>query len=147
MPKRGDLHYADVAGSETRGREQFKRRPWVIVSSNRLNNSLETVIAVPLTTQLQKHSEQARVFRVLVPKNEVVPEPGFSVVGPFEIDPLPAFRAQDSVALTEQVRVLDSSKTRPQPSRNGQFAHYGRDPTSLPCPRLLNGSALWRSIG
>jgi mRNA-degrading endonuclease toxin of MazEF toxin-antitoxin module len=99
MPKRGDLYYAEVAGSEARGREQFERRPWVIVSSNRLNNSLETVIAVPLTTQLRKHSEQTRVFRVLVPKNEIAPEPSFS--------------PQDSLALTEQVRVLDSSRLDP----------------------------------
>src|SRR5258708_3311335 len=27
MPKRGDLYYAEVAGSETRGREQLERRP------------------------------------------------------------------------------------------------------------------------
>jgi mRNA-degrading endonuclease toxin of MazEF toxin-antitoxin module len=52
MLKRGDLYYAEVAGRETRGREQFERRPWVIVSSNPLNRLRETVIAVPLTTQL-----------------------------------------------------------------------------------------------
>ena len=122
--KRGELYYAEVLPEETRGHEQHKIRPWAIVSSNRLNSSLTTVIAVPLTTQIRKYQQDARVFRVFVPKLEISAEPGC----------LP----QDSVAFGRTGPRLGFVEASARQSWQPQSARDGGDfsRTSV-CPRLV----------
>lgn len=90
-PQRGDIFWAEVLKSETRGSEQFNRRPWLIVSKTILNSRIPVVVAVPLSTRVEK---QNRWFRILVPAREKTAESGTNGC------------PGDSLALTEQIRVL-----------------------------------------
>jgi len=91
-PRKGDLYWAEIRAGQAAGSEQFGRRPWVIVSSDYINAQLPIVIAVPLSRQT--HKQQHRAHRILVPTGEMIQDPqSNSTLG-------------DSIALTEQVRVL-----------------------------------------
>ena len=48
-PKRMEIYYADLIKSE--GSVQYGHRPVLVVSNNIANNSSQTVIVVPFTTQ------------------------------------------------------------------------------------------------
>lgn len=93
--RRGDVLKLDVG--TTVGSEQGGYRPWVIVSNDRLHSSLPIVIAIPLSTRVHKRN---RAHRIFIPAQEIVPEANES--------PL-----QDSIALTEQVRVLSVDRLPP----------------------------------
>jgi mRNA-degrading endonuclease toxin of MazEF toxin-antitoxin module len=51
---RGEIYWVDVRKDETRGEEQFKERPWLIVSSDAIHRAGPIVLAVPLSTQLHR---------------------------------------------------------------------------------------------
>jgi mRNA interferase MazF len=52
-PRRGEIWWADLG--EPRGSEPGKRRPVIVVQSNRLNHSrLNTVMVVPLTSRQRR---------------------------------------------------------------------------------------------
>ena len=51
--KQGEIWYADL--NPTTGNEQAGLRPVVIVSGNLLNQHLQIVIVVPLTTKIKKY--------------------------------------------------------------------------------------------
>jgi mRNA interferase MazF len=84
--KRGEVWRADL--SPTRGTEQAGVRPVLIVQTDRANPHSPHTIIVPFTS---------RVRQKLLPSHVLVPagEGGLT---------------QDSVALCEQVRVLDNSR-------------------------------------
>src|SRR5258706_9066111 len=90
-PQRGDIYWVKIPQHHTVGSEQYKRRPWVIISSSAILH-LEMVVGVPLSMQAQK---QNRHFRIAVADSEIIRDPGSTSLMPAE-----------RVALTEQVRAL-----------------------------------------
>jgi mRNA-degrading endonuclease toxin of MazEF toxin-antitoxin module len=93
-PQRGDIYWLEMKQDQTKGSEQYGYRPWLVVSVNSINTQLPIVVAVPLTAELHK-IENARQFRILIPDSQKIQEPGH-----------PKGCKGDSLALTEQVRVL-----------------------------------------
>lgn len=83
---RGEVWWADL--SPTKGSEQAGRRPVLIVQTDRANPSSPHTIIVPFTTRI-RHKR--------LPSHALIPagEGGLT---------------QDSVALCEQIRVLDHSR-------------------------------------
>jgi mRNA-degrading endonuclease toxin of MazEF toxin-antitoxin module len=94
MPSRGEVYYVEIPEREAQGHEQFGDRPWLIVSANHIHGNLDIVIAVPLTTK-EKPNPQHRID---IPDADKIHEPGTSGWG------------GKTVALTEQIRVLDLSR-------------------------------------
>lgn len=86
--KRGEVWWADLG--EYRPREQTGRRPVIIWQSNTLNRVLQSVLVVPLTTNL----DRARLA-------------GTALIAASAIGP-----AQDSVALAFQMRAIPKSALR-----------------------------------
>jgi mRNA-degrading endonuclease toxin of MazEF toxin-antitoxin module len=80
--------------SNTLGTEQQKDRPYIIVSRNSVNDLGEAVVGIPLSKQIHK----ASAYRIVLPVNEIIKEPGYN---------RPLF---DGVALTDHIRVLDVSR-------------------------------------
>jgi mRNA-degrading endonuclease toxin of MazEF toxin-antitoxin module len=78
------------------GSEQQKSRPYVIASRTLINRLGKNVVGVPLSTVLQK----ACGHRILLPVDHLIREPGSRF----------AEKLQASVALTDHIRVLDSSR-------------------------------------
>ncbi len=104
MPiKQGDIYWIRIKKSETVGSEQFKDRPWVVVSRSELNRS-NMIVGVPLTTN------QARAcgHRIAIPLGEIIKEAG---------EP---FQFSNCVALTDQIRAL--ALDRFPPTRMGRLS-------------------------
>jgi mRNA-degrading endonuclease toxin of MazEF toxin-antitoxin module len=90
-PQRGDIYWVNIPKQHTVGTEQYKQRPWLVISSNTINSqNLRLIVGVPLTTKVVKQNRQ---FRILISASEILTEPGASFSG-------------DQLALTEQVRAL-----------------------------------------
>ncbi len=89
--KQGEIYWATVTRQQAVGSEQIHRRPWVIVSRDAVNRAGRNVVAVPLTSKIAKASQ----YRVLIPAREMIPDLGCGL------------QLHDSVALTDQIRVLD----------------------------------------
>ncbi len=94
---RGDIQKADL--SPTQGSEQSGFRPVVILENEAIINVSRTVITIPLTTNQRRASLPTAVF---IPQGE----------GGLD---------RDSVALCEQIRVLDKSRLR---DRLGTLSPY-----------------------
>lgn len=82
--KRGDVYNVDLKDSY--GCEQNGFRPAVIVQNNAGNFTAPTTIIVPLS-----HKEEKQVTHVIIPKDECGIE-------------------DDSIALCEQIRVIDKDR-------------------------------------
>jgi mRNA-degrading endonuclease toxin of MazEF toxin-antitoxin module len=92
--KQGEIYWVKVKYIDTKGREQKKDRPYVVVSRNGLNRNGKIVVGVPFTSQ----AHRACAHRVLIPLSHMVQNPDCP-------------RAlKDSVALTDHIRVLDMSR-------------------------------------
>ena len=89
-PQRGDIYWVRIPQSQTVGSEQYKRRPWVIVSANAITH-VGMVIGVPLS---QKVAQQNRLFRILIPDSTIIYDAGTTLM------------PGDRIALTHQVRAL-----------------------------------------
>lgn len=89
-PRRGDIYWIDVPKKHTVGSEQYKRRPWLVISSNLISH-LPIVIGVPLSQEIHKQNRQ---HRILILEKDIVRDSGCT------LDP------GERIALTEQVRVL-----------------------------------------
>lgn len=96
--QQGDIYWVDIPKGETRGSEQYKRRPFIIMSRTSANRACNTVIGVPLSTQVDLTKPAANPFRILIPAREITKDIGFS--GEVKI----------CLAKTDQVRVLDKSR-------------------------------------
>jgi len=96
--KQGDIYWVDIPVEHTVGSEQYKRRPYVIVSRTLLNRSSRTVIAVPLSTVDATTAAKHPPHRILIPAQEINKDIGFGGT------------VHDSVAKTDQVRVLDKQR-------------------------------------
>jgi len=96
--KQGDIYWADIPQSQTVGSEQYKRRPYVIVSRTAVNRVCNTVVGVPLSTSVDPTKTIKHPFRILIPPQEIIKDVAFN--GEVKI----------SLAKTDQVRVLDKSR-------------------------------------
>jgi len=92
--KQGDIYWVEIRQSETKGSEQYKRRPYIIVSRTGLNKVGRTVVGVPMTSETRK----AGGHLILLPAREISKDVGC------------ASNIVDSVALVDQIRVLDLSR-------------------------------------
>jgi len=92
--KQGEIYWVNARDLDVQGSEQQKSRPYLIVSRTIINKLGQNVVGVPLTTKLHK----ANSYRIKLPV-------GFMVKDPACTRPL-----QDSVALTDHIRVLDISR-------------------------------------
>jgi mRNA-degrading endonuclease toxin of MazEF toxin-antitoxin module len=92
--RQGEIYWATITPAETVGSEQFKRRPFVIVSRDAINRLGQNVVAVPLSSRVHKASQH----RIFLPVAEMIKDATCQ-------DSL-----VDSVALTDQIRVLDISR-------------------------------------
>jgi mRNA-degrading endonuclease toxin of MazEF toxin-antitoxin module len=95
-PRPGDIHWVEIKKEHVVGHEQYKRRPFVVVSRLRINNLGRLVVAVPLSSQHVDASVTPPW--IFVPKGEITRD----VESSSEI--------VDCIALTEQVRALDQSR-------------------------------------
>ncbi|HEY5161964.1 MAG TPA: type II toxin-antitoxin system PemK/MazF family toxin [Terriglobales bacterium] len=108
-PQRGEIYWIDVPRRHTVGSEQYKRRPWLVVSTNAIGY-LPIVIGVPLSFEVQKKN---RTFRIAILATDIILEPG-ATLDPGEL-----------VALTEQVRVLSTERMEfPRQGRITETALY-----------------------
>src|SRR5207244_880378 len=80
------------------GSEQHSRRPFVIVSRLRINNSGNVVVGLPLTTTGADNPSGHPPHRIFIPAGEIARDIGFSGA------------IQDSIALTDQIRALSPSR-------------------------------------
>ncbi len=92
--KQGDIYWVEISPSEAKGSEQWKRRPYIVVSRTGINRVSATVVGVPMTTELRK----AGAHRIQIPALEIVKDVGYTST------------IVNSVALTDQIRVLDISR-------------------------------------
>lgn len=102
--ERGMIFWADVQVRETRGSEQHSQRPWLIVSHVSIHGRMPIVQAVPLSSQLAKE-ERFRNHRIRIPEKDILPITGSTG------QPL----SGDSLALTEQLRVLSHHRLIGEP--------------------------------
>ncbi|MGH9666814.1 MAG: type II toxin-antitoxin system PemK/MazF family toxin [Bryobacteraceae bacterium] len=93
-PKQGEIYWVEIRQSETVGTEQWKRRPYIIVSRTAINKVAPNVVGVPMSTQTRKAGQH----RILLPATEIIRDVSC------------ASTISDSVALTDQIRVLDKSR-------------------------------------
>lgn len=92
--KQGDIYWVTIPQNHTVGSEQYKRRPYIIVSRTAVNRVSRTVVGVPMSSKTQK----AGNYRILVPIGEIIKEPTCTD------------HITDSVALTDHIRVLDITR-------------------------------------
>jgi mRNA-degrading endonuclease toxin of MazEF toxin-antitoxin module len=96
--QQGDIYWVDIPASQAVGSEQYKRRPYVIVSRTAVNRTCNTVVGVPLSTSVDPSKTIKHPFRILIPPTEIVRDVGYN--GEIKV----------SLAKTDQVRVLDKSR-------------------------------------
>jgi mRNA-degrading endonuclease toxin of MazEF toxin-antitoxin module len=108
-PQRGDVYWVGIPAHHTVGSEQYKRRPWLIVSST-ATLSAGLVVGVALSQKVQKQNPH---FRILITQSSTILDPGSTL--------LPC----DRVALTEQVRALSIDRLEfPRAARVTDVALY-----------------------
>jgi mRNA-degrading endonuclease toxin of MazEF toxin-antitoxin module len=94
MIKQGDIYWVLAKDLDIEGSEQQKSRPYVIVSKTTINQLGHNVVGVPLSTKTHK----ANAHRILIPSGLMIR------------DMASTRTLTDSVALTDHIRVLDSSR-------------------------------------
>jgi mRNA-degrading endonuclease toxin of MazEF toxin-antitoxin module len=87
---KGDIYWVTLTGN---GSEQRGRRPCIVMSRPAVNNALNTVLIVPLTTSEGPH----QAFRIRIPVSQMIRD----INCKSELEP--------SIAKCDQVRVLDKS--------------------------------------
>lgn len=95
-PRQGDIYWVEIPPEHAVGSEQYKRRPYIVVSRTSINRSGNTVVGVPLTTAGSILSGPP--YRIVIPATEIVKDVGFHG------------EVKDSIAKTDHVRVLDKSR-------------------------------------
>lgn len=88
--RRGDVYWVNIPKHHIVGSEQYKRRPWLIVSANEISY-LPILIGVPLSFEIRKKNRQ---FRIGILQTDIILEAGHTLdIG-------------ERVALCEQLRCL-----------------------------------------
>jgi mRNA-degrading endonuclease toxin of MazEF toxin-antitoxin module len=90
----GSAAAENAAAIGSSGSEQSGLRPHIIVSRDIVNKGKPTAVGVPLTTKMEK----ANSYRVALPAGELIATDTYSF--------------QNSVALCDHVRVIDTSRLR-----------------------------------
>lgn len=88
---------------DTKGSEQAEFRPWLIVSNDEYHRRFPTVVAVPLSSRVNK-SGQLPGARIIIDPSKILPAAVSGGTG--FLKPLQG----QSVALTEQVRTLSHDR-------------------------------------
>lgn len=91
----GDLYWGEDVNAQ--GSEQAKDRLWCVMSRRTLNGN-NTIVAVPLSTKIDK-ADKYPAFCIRIPAQEQIPLIGQSP-------------SRDRVALCHQVRVMDKCRFR-----------------------------------
>lgn len=112
----GELWWCEPDPKDTVGSEQEKDRIWVIVSKSSLHRG-KCVVGVPFTTNLSK----ACAHLIQIPKEE------------FKM--LPGTKAENCVALTDQIRALDKTRFR---KKAGTISADGLEAIRLGLRRMLD---------
>jgi mRNA-degrading endonuclease toxin of MazEF toxin-antitoxin module len=110
------IFWGEVLRKEARGSEQYHAvpSPWLVVSHKTIHR-MPIAICVPLSTKLDKGlSADFRTFRIRIPESEI----SRYVLPPGERD----MQASDSLALTEQVRVMAHNRLKGRPIANVNMA-------------------------
>ena|ERR1022692_4172043 len=92
--KQGEIYWVDIPASHIEGAEIYKRRPYIIVSRTLINRACKTVVGVPMTTTEGNDPPH----RIQIPAREIIRDIAFNG------------EIKDSVAKTDQIRVLDKSR-------------------------------------
>lgn len=92
--KQGEIYWVNAKDLDIQGSEQMKSRPYLIVSRTAINKLGHNVVGVPLSTKVHK----ANSYRIKLPVQFMVKDPACSRT------------LQDSVALTDHIRVLDVNR-------------------------------------
>jgi|ERR1700689_4669390 mRNA interferase MazF len=103
----GDIYWVEIAQEETRGSEQWGRRPVIVVSRTAVNKTVKTVIIVPMSTTVANQPP----YRIVIPVAEITRD----VLYKGQLAP-------QSVAKTDQVRVIDKSRLGERIGRLSQTA-------------------------
>lgn len=96
--KQGEIYWTNIPQSHTVGSEQYKKRPYIIVSRTAANKVCNTVVGVPLSSSVDPTKPIHHPFRVLIPAREIVKDVSYN--GDIKV----------CLAKTDQVRVLDKSR-------------------------------------
>jgi len=102
----GEIYWVTIRPEETKGSEQFGRRPFLIVSRNAVNKAVKTVVAVPLSTTIDNQP----AHRIAIPVPEITKDPSCNS------------QLAPSVAKTDQVRVIDKSRLEQKIGKLSQTA-------------------------
>ena len=97
--RRSDIYLVSVPREHTVGSEQADVRPWVVLSAPHLHK-FPVFVGVPLSTQVHKEAKY-RHARIQIPLTSV--DTSCVAAGCTPVD-------QDSLALTEQLRVLSTAR-------------------------------------
>lgn len=100
---RGMIFWANVPREHTVGSEQYKQRPWLIVSADSIHQRLPLVVAVPISSRAP---DGQHPHRIVLPRAQLQVPPG--------VDPALELDC-DGLALTEQVRTLAHERLLDQP--------------------------------
>lgn len=107
-PARGEIYYIEIAEGEAVGRELKGGHWWVVLSGTELNDVNDVFLAVPLTSVINKKTQEAkdvgnfRHFRIRVPKTSKTRDPGNTDV----------IFNDDSIALPHQMRTFSYLRTK-----------------------------------
>lgn len=104
--QQGEIYWVTIRHEETKGSEQFGRRPFLVVSRNAINRAGKTVVAVPLSTTIDNQP----AHRIVIPVSEIAKDSSCKS----ELDL--------SVAKTDQARVIDKSRLEQKTGRLSQTA-------------------------
>lgn len=92
--KQGEIWWVFAKDLDIAGHEQQKSRPYIIVSRDLINKLGDNVVGVPLSTKIHKAcAHRVKVPVQLMVKNSACTRP-----------------LEDSVALTDHIRVLDRNR-------------------------------------
>jgi mRNA interferase MazF len=102
----GDIYWVTIHSDETKGSEQYGRRPFIVVSRLAVNRAVKTVVVVPLTTA----TDNEPPYRIVIPVSEITKDASCNS------------KLELSVAKTDQIRVIDKSRLEGKIGRLSQTA-------------------------
>lgn len=102
----GDIYWVTIRQEETKGSEQYGRRPVVVVSTHAVNKTLKTVVVVPMSTTVDNQPP----YRIVIPVSQIMK------------DISSKSHLEKCVAKTDQVRVIDKSRLEEKIGRLSQTA-------------------------
>jgi mRNA interferase MazF len=104
--QQGEIYWVNIPADQTEGSEQFGNRPFIVMSRIAVNKSVKTVVVVPLSTAIDNQP----AHRIAIPVSEI------------QKDPSCGSTLKNSVAKTDQVRVIDKSRLGQKIGRLSQTA-------------------------